>query len=287
MTERTRALSGVVLIFGLAIISACGGEAVPDAGPVGRSLTRRSPRLVQRTSARSLRRARPRGRRVGLVRGVEAGDGVLAIYEPKQWQEVISYLVLGADRALALRHGHGHRSDLRRGGPAHGSPGDRRELPLAPRPRRRECGVFVGGRHGHRFTRARATGLANPRVRGEVAPDALCGPLPKGVTEDNYVQSVMDGHRGRHRRTHHRPWWPSPRDSAHPGPHPRCHRAARRRGRVPLDGRPPSTRGRSGCSLPRRTWTRTRRPSLGWPGWFQNSHACSRRTTPRLPTRFG
>ena len=202
MTERTRALSGVVLIFGLAIISACGGEAVPDAGPVGE--------VSDEAIAPDWCSGLPRALYAELDRVDvesdwfevwEAGDGVLAIYEPKQWQEVISYLVLGADRALLFDTSMGiaRISDV---------VAQLTDLP-----------VTVVNSHSHLdhvggnaefssvvgmdtdFTRARATGLANPRVRGEVAPDALCGPLPKGVTEDNYVsrswtvtEVATDGH---------------------------------------------------------------------------------------------
>ena len=131
----------------------------------------------------------------------EAGDRVLAIYEPKQWQEVISYLVLGTNRALLFDTGMGIASisDV-----------------VA---RLTDLPVTVVNSHSHfdhiggnaefssvvgmdtDFTRERAIGLANGRVRGEVAPEALCGPLPDGVTQANYItrpwtvtEVVADGH---------------------------------------------------------------------------------------------
>ncbi len=200
MIERTRALAGVVL--GLAILAACGGEAVPDAGPVGE--------VSDEAIAADWCSRLPRALYAELDRVDvesdwfevwEAGDGVLAIYEPKQWQEVISYLVLGADRALLFDTGMGiaRISDV---------VAQLTELP-----------VTVVNSHSHLdhvggnaefssvvgmdtdFTRARATGLANERVRGEVLPDALCGSLPEGVTQDNYIsrswtvtEVATDGH---------------------------------------------------------------------------------------------
>ena len=200
MTKRRHTLAGMVL--GLAILSACGGEAASDAGPVREvSDEAITPDWCSRL---------PRARYAELDRVDvqsdwfevwEAGDGVLAIYEPKQWQEVISYLVLGADRALLFDTGMGiaQISDV---------VAQLTELP-----------VTVVNSHSHldhvggnaefssvvgmdtEFTRERATGLANERVRGEVVPDALCGPLPEGVTQDNYIsrswtvtEVATDGH---------------------------------------------------------------------------------------------
>ena len=52
------------------------------------------------------------------------------------------------------------------------------------------------------FTRARTEGLSNARVRQELAPEALCGPLPSGVSQDSYhtrpwtiSEMATDGHR--------------------------------------------------------------------------------------------
>ncbi len=130
------------------------------------------------------------------------GDGVLAIYEPLQWQEVISYLVLGTERALLFDTGMGIA-------PISTVLGHLTDLP-----------VTVVNSHSHvdhvggnaefetvvgmdtDFTRERARGLENGRVRGEVAPQALCATLPDGVSEDTYVsrswtiaEVAVDGHR--------------------------------------------------------------------------------------------
>ena len=114
------------------------------------------------------------------------GDGVVALYEPKQWQEIISYLVLGSERALLFDTGMGIASirDVVN------------QLTNLP--------VTVVNSHSHvdhvggnaefttvlgmdtEFTRARSGGLPNARVREEVTPGALCAPLPAGVTEDTY-----------------------------------------------------------------------------------------------------
>lgn len=117
----------------------------------------------------------------------EAGDGVLAIYEPKQWQEIISYLVLGRDRALLFDTGMGIASI------------SEVVVQLTDLP------VTVLNSHTHLdhiggnaefssiiamdtdFTRTRSEGLSNARVREELAPEALCGRLPAGVTQDSYV----------------------------------------------------------------------------------------------------
>jgi len=131
----------------------------------------------------------------------EAGEGVLAIYEPKQWQEVISYLVLGTERALLFDTGMGIAviSDV---------VDQLTEFP-----------VIVLNSHTHLdhiggnaefstilgmdtdFTRARSEGLSNAQVRQELEPAALCGPLPAGVSQESYrtrpwtiTQVGRDGH---------------------------------------------------------------------------------------------
>ncbi len=129
------------------------------------------------------------------------GDGVMAIYEPHQWQEIISYLILGTERALLFDTGMGITSisDIVR------------QLTGLP--------VTVLNSHTHLdhiggnaefesivamdtdYTRTRSTGLTNERVREEVSPEALCRPLPSGVTQDSYVtrpwtitEVARDGH---------------------------------------------------------------------------------------------
>jgi glyoxylase-like metal-dependent hydrolase (beta-lactamase superfamily II)/catechol 2,3-dioxygenase-like lactoylglutathione lyase family enzyme len=130
------------------------------------------------------------------------GNGVYAIYEPNQWQEVISYLILGSERALLFDTGMGIASIRELVSGLTGLP------------------VVVLNSHTHfdhvggnwefdhvigmetEFTRESAAGSPNEEVREEVSTAALCGPLPAGVTEDSYVgrpfevaEFVTDGHR--------------------------------------------------------------------------------------------
>ena len=117
--------------------------------------------------------------------------GVFAIYEPHQFQEVISYLIIGNQRALLFDTGMGISkiSDV--------------VSQLTKRP------VIVLNSHSHfdhtggnaefrdilgmdtKFTRAQAKGTADPDLRQkyaqeELAPDHLCGPLPSGVAMSSY-----------------------------------------------------------------------------------------------------
>lgn len=109
-----------------------------------------------------------------------------AIAEPHQWQEVISYLIVGESRALLFDSGNGI--------------GDIKavvdQLTALP--------VTVLASHSHfdhvgghwrfddvlapdtAFTNERARGLANEIMREEASAAALCAPLPEGVTEDNH-----------------------------------------------------------------------------------------------------
>lgn len=107
-------------------------------------------------------------------------DGVFEILEPYQFQEVISYLVVGATGALLFDSGMGL-------GPIRKVVESLTTLP-----------VRVVNSHTHfdhvggnadfdhvlaldtPFTRASALGMAHDVVKGEVAPGALCRPLPAG-----------------------------------------------------------------------------------------------------------
>jgi glyoxylase-like metal-dependent hydrolase (beta-lactamase superfamily II) len=120
------------------------------------------------------------------------GDGVWAIYEPLQWQEVISYLVVGTDRVLLFDTGMGIA-------PISDVVAELTDLP-----------VVVLNSHTHMdhiggnadfdailamdtdYTRQRAAGLPNASVRNEVEGDALCGPLPAGLTPETYETRVFE-----------------------------------------------------------------------------------------------
>lgn len=129
-------------------------------------------------------------------------DGVLAIYEPFQFQEVISYLIVGTQRALLFDTGMGiGRIDKVVA-----------ELTALP--------VRVLNSHGHldhiggnaafdfiyardtEFSRTRARGMRGDAVLAEVSTEALCRPLPDGVKAASYriapyriTQRVGDGDR--------------------------------------------------------------------------------------------
>ncbi len=125
---------------------------------------------------------------------------VYAIYEPYQFQEVISYLIVGTHTALLFDTGMGI--------------GRMRDVTS----RLTALPVRVLASHSHLdhvgghadfdfvyaldtpFSRTRARGLAHAQVREEVAPDALCRALPDGLAAASYVtrpftptQIVQDG----------------------------------------------------------------------------------------------
>lgn len=131
----------------------------------------------------------------------EVRPGIWAIYEPWQWQEVISYLIVGSEQALLFDTGNGI--------------GDIRAVVerLTDKP------VSVLNSHSHfdhvggnyqfdrilslstEFSRARSKGTANDEIRTEVSPEALCRDAPAGVSPDNHrgrsyriTDLVEDGH---------------------------------------------------------------------------------------------
>ena len=106
------------------------------------------------------------------------GDGVYALLEPYQWQEVISYVVVGADRALLIDTGNGIgdiAAVVRR---------------LTDKPllviNTHSHYDHVGGNHQFddiaaldtTYGRTNESGYDSALVRDEVSVDVLCRPLP-------------------------------------------------------------------------------------------------------------
>lgn len=116
----------------------------------------------------------------------EVGAGVWAIYEPFQWQEVISYLIVGDESAVLFDTGNGI--------------GDIRFVveQLTDKP------VRVLNSHSHfdhiggnyqfdeilsvatPFSISKTVGDRSELVSTEVSPEALCTGLPDDVTRDNH-----------------------------------------------------------------------------------------------------
>ncbi len=128
------------------------------------------------------------------------GDGLYAIYEPGQFEEVISFLVLGSDRALLFDTGLGI-GDIR-----------------AVAAKITGLDIFVVNSHSHydhiggnfqfdaiagpdnAFAREHAAGAPNADVREFVSGDWVWKPMPNGVNADNYetkpyavTQTLADG----------------------------------------------------------------------------------------------
>ncbi len=117
----------------------------------------------------------------------QVAEGVKAIYEPHQWQETISYLIEGADRALLFDTGNGI-------GDIHA---------LVKRLSKKPVAVLnshshfdhVGGNHAFKtiyglktsFSRDREQGIAHEDIAEEVSSDALCRPLPSGVSPETHT----------------------------------------------------------------------------------------------------
>ncbi len=116
----------------------------------------------------------------------EVEPGIWAIYEPFQWQEVISYLIIGTDTALLFDTGNGI--------------GNIKAIvdQLTDKP------VQVLNSHTHfdhiggnyrfekilsvatDFSIANSKGLKSEMVAMEVSAEALCKGLPNGVTQENH-----------------------------------------------------------------------------------------------------
>ncbi len=117
----------------------------------------------------------------------EVQDSIYALYEPHQWQEVISYLIIGEEFALLFDTGNGI--------------GNIKEVveQITSLP------VRVLNSHSHydhvggnadfdfiygmdtEFTEQSKVGLPHDRVAEEVSPAALCKPLPEGVSAEDHI----------------------------------------------------------------------------------------------------
>jgi len=116
----------------------------------------------------------------------EVEAGVWAIYEPFQWQEVISYLIVGSDSALLFDTGNGI--------------GNIKSIvdQLTDKPvqvlNSHSHFDHVGGNYQFRkilspstaFSIANSSGTDSQQIKTEVSAAALCKGLPDGVTEQNH-----------------------------------------------------------------------------------------------------
>ena len=117
----------------------------------------------------------------------EIVPGVYSIHEPHQWQEVISYLIVGDDRAVMFDTGNGI-GDMR------AIVDSLTDLPVVVVNSHAHFD-HVGGNHQFdtivsidtAYGREHANGLANEDVSIEVSPEALCRELPGETTQDTHV----------------------------------------------------------------------------------------------------
>jgi len=113
--------------------------------------------------------------------------GVKAIYEPHQWQETISYLIEGNDRALLFDTGNGI-ADI------HALVKSLTNKPITVLNSHSHYD-HVGGNYAfkniyglnNQFATERQKGVPNEDIAEEVSADALCRPLPEGVNAQNHI----------------------------------------------------------------------------------------------------
>jgi len=192
-------LAAALTAAALAIASlAVGGEAPPQDGP-GTAVAPDWCRDPARAELRELARVDTRQPWFDVYR---VRPGVFALYEPRQYEHVISYLIVGERRALLFDTGLG----VARIGDAV------RELTALP--------VTVLNSHTHfdhvggnaeftdvwntdtPFSRASADGHLDVYARATLDADRLCGPLPEEVKAGVYAlrpwqvsHRVTDGER--------------------------------------------------------------------------------------------
>ena len=129
------------------------------------------------------------------------GDGVFAISEPFQFQEVISYLILGSKSALLFDTGLGI-------GKITHVVNKLTHLPVTVLNSHTHFDHVGGNADFDRilamdtdYTRANARGFPHEKVQGEVQPEALCRGVPTGFDSAGYrtrpftpTQFINDGH---------------------------------------------------------------------------------------------
>lgn len=188
-------LAGAGALAGGALACAPGGESAPEsrAAPAGFCSN------VPRSQYADLERVEVPDDWFEVYR---VAPRVYAIYEPSQFQEVISYLILGEEGALLFDTGMGI-------GRIRAVVDALTALPVTVLNSHTHMDHVGGNAEFERvlamdteFTRTRARGRTNAEVRGEVAASALCRVLPSGVTEDGYHTRAFeisafigDGHR--------------------------------------------------------------------------------------------
>ena len=113
-------------------------------------------------------------------------NDVFAIYEPHQWQEVISYLILGSEKALLFDTGNGigEISEIVN------------QLTILPVVVLNSHTHFdhIGGNAEFRdvlamdtdYTKNNIAGYSNELVREEISDEAICGFLPSGINPTTY-----------------------------------------------------------------------------------------------------
>lgn len=186
-----RWLAPVLALLTAGLVAACGAgdgepraEEAPDRSPDPDSLPawcRALPRPAYDTLRLTLTSED------GWFRVYRIRPGVHAIYEPHQFQEVISYLVEGRERALLFDTGMGIA-------PIRPVVERLTELPVTVLNSHTHPD-HVGGNHEFErvlgidsdYSRRRALeGFSNERMQGQVAPDALCRPLPPTTERSTY-----------------------------------------------------------------------------------------------------
>ena len=160
------------------------------------------------------------GTRASWFEVYRAADGVFAIVEPYQFQEVISYLIVGTREALLFDSGLGM-------------------VPIAPVVKELTAlPVTVLNSHTHfdhvggnaefervlamdtPYTRANTGGFAHEALAGETKAEAFCRPLPAGIDAGAYRSRPWTPDRLHPGRAPHRPGRPHPRGARQPRPHP-------------------------------------------------------------------
>jgi len=117
----------------------------------------------------------------------ELEKDIFAIYEPFQWQEVISYLVIGADKALLVDTGNG-LGDIK------AVVDQLTTLPVTVINTHTHFD-HIGGNHqfnnilsvATEFSIGNSKGVNNEMVKLEASSEALCKGLPEGVTQASHA----------------------------------------------------------------------------------------------------